>query len=82
MHAVVLQALFQVCAVCPSWRQIGKRVFFAQPWKSATLLCHPLQLFTTVCPLCTLFGDASQLSTITLCNLLHKSVLSDGRAIS
>ena len=43
-----VQALFQVCAVCPSWREIGKRVFFSQPWKSATLLCHPLQLFTTV----------------------------------
>ena len=43
-----MQALFQVCGVCTSWRQIGKRVFFAQPWKSATLLCHPLQLFTTV----------------------------------
>ena len=34
--------------MCQSWRQIGKRVFFSQPWKSATLLCHPLQLFTTV----------------------------------
>ena len=46
--AVTAQALHQVCAVCQSWRQIGKRVFFSQPWKSATLLCHPLQLFTTV----------------------------------
>ena len=46
--AVTAQALHQVCAVCQSWRQIGKRAFFSQPWKSATLLCHPLQLFTTV----------------------------------
>ena len=43
-----VQALFQVCGACASWRQIGKRVFFAQPWKCLTLLCHPLQLFTTV----------------------------------
>lgn len=45
---VSVQALFQACGVCQSWRQIGKRIFFSQPWKSATLLSHPLQLFTLV----------------------------------
>ena len=42
------QAMFQACSVCHAWRRVGRRVFFSQPWKSATLLCHPLQLFSTV----------------------------------
>ena len=70
--AVTAQALHQVCAVCQSWRQIGKRVFFSQPWKSATLLCHPLQLFTTVRDLCTLAShDLSPAQEVNACLTLQ-----------
>ena len=46
----LLQALFQISAVCRAWRRASKRIFFSRPWDSCTTLCHPLQLFSTVRP--------------------------------
>lgn len=34
--------------VCRSWRQLGRRLFFASPWSEARLICHPSQLFCLV----------------------------------
>ena len=48
VHSGSAQGMFQASTVCRSWRRAGRRVFFGRPWKSPTLICHPLQLFSTV----------------------------------
>lgn len=36
---------FAVCGVCRKWRRLGRKMFFASPWNTPHLICHPDQLF-------------------------------------
>lgn len=36
---------FAACGVCRKWRRLGRKMFFASPWNTPHLICHPDQLF-------------------------------------